>query len=117
MISGTNLNNLLAGGDDYQPIFSQSLPVSAGSNSACLTVTVVNDDDPELALEFFNLVLSSSDSNVIISNSIAVVAIQNEDREYLLFNMLESRAVALLITAAIFITCSSGWMGCASVYM
>ena len=71
----------LEGGDDYQPISSQPLTLSAGTTSACVTVFVVNDTEAEPALEFFSLVLSSSDPDVIIPTPLADAAIENDDSE------------------------------------
>ncbi|CAI8041913.1 hypothetical protein GBAR_LOCUS23263, partial [Geodia barretti] len=68
-------------GEDYQSLSLRSLILPAGSSSACVTVTVVDDNDAESAGEFFDLVLSSSDSGVIISSSLALTELQNEDGE------------------------------------
>ncbi|CAI8041912.1 hypothetical protein GBAR_LOCUS23263, partial [Geodia barretti] len=68
-------------GEDYQSLSLRSLILPAGSSSACVTVTVVDDNDAESAGEFFDLVLSSSDSGVIISSSLALTELQNEDVE------------------------------------
>ena len=82
-ISAVPLTYILpAGGEDYQSLSLRSLILPAGSSSACVTVTVVDDNDAESAGEFFDLVLSSSDSGVIISSSLALTELQNEDGEY-----------------------------------
>ena len=73
------LSSCFSGGSDYLAINSQSLIVSAGTSSACVTVTVVDDTVPEPSLEFFNLVVTSSDPDVSFSTATALVAIQNDD--------------------------------------
>ena len=88
-ISMLHLYNVLylsAGDVDYLSLSMQSLPVPAGSSSACISVTLIDDNETESAAEFFDLVLGSSDSDVSISSSLAIVELQNEDREYIYFN-------------------------------
>ena len=78
----------LTGDADYGVLSSQSLTLTAGTTSTCVTVDIVNDMEPEEALEFFSLELSSTDSDVIIPTPTARVAIQNDDSEWCIIIVL-----------------------------
>ena len=70
----------VSGGDDYQPV-AVTLTLGPFTDPECIEVIIVDDDEPEPALEFFSLSLSSTDPAVVIDSPLADVAIQNKDSE------------------------------------
>ncbi len=64
---------------DYN-VVNESLTFTPSMMRDCFNVTTVGDDDLEFE-ENLNLVLSSSDSNVILDPAMAIVTIDDDDRK------------------------------------
>ena len=73
---------LITGGQDYLPAMA-TLTLEPDSPVECLEVVIVDDNEPEMALEYFALLLSSTDPDVSIALPLMDVAIKNKDSKWL----------------------------------
>ena len=79
IIYGRSTLNTLVDGDDYTFV-TMELPLIQRSVSQCFTLTILSDDILETS-ETFQLMLSTTDDNVLIgvSSSLTAITILNDD--------------------------------------
>lgn len=68
---------------DYTPLNLLSVTLPAGTTRGCVNVSIIDDMVPEPALEFFNLILSSNDQDVVIPSPSVPVGIENDDSMFI----------------------------------
>ena len=61
-----------------------TLILGPGSSMACINVTIIDDLEPELGLEFFSLSITSTDTAVIVTDPLATVGILNDDSKFII---------------------------------
>ena len=61
-----------------------TLILGPGSSMACINVTIIDDLEPELGVEFFSLIITSTDTAVIVTDPLAPVGILNDDSKFII---------------------------------